>query len=84
MKQCVQCGHQLRPAKVPLTKAPGTRQHGANGSCKSCYDRDRRAAGAAREPEMFGYVFDERQAASALEAWLSDRRRRIATQGAAA
>ena len=50
--------------------------------CKSCYARDRKAAGLAAEPEMFGYVFDERLAASALESWLRERRHRLARPAA--
>lgn len=79
-KQCVRCECKLRPAKVSKAKAPGTRQHAANGLCKSCYYFDRKASGLLVKPVELVPVFDERLAASALACYLVERRRRLARQ----
>ena len=87
-KQCVMCGHPLRPAQVPIAKAPGTRQHRAHGLCKACYYQEREAGnlpepdtrrGRKRGPVVeLTHMFDERAARTALDLWLNDRRRRLA------
>ena len=78
---CVHCGVLMRSRRTPPERAPGAKRHAGSGVCVSCYEaaryRARRDAEALR-------LFEEGQARVALEAWLSDRRRRIAKQGAVA
>ena len=89
---CVMCNHPMRQAQVKLADAPGTRQHRAQGLCKSCYYLERRA-GNIPDPEgrrgrkprdsdvetsQFAYMFDQAAASAALEGWLQARRRRLA------
>lgn len=79
-KQCIKCDHPMRAANVPGKKAPGTRQHSGKGLCKNCYWRARKDAGLIPQgPVELLPVFDERLAASALECYLVERRRRLAT-----
>jgi hypothetical protein len=90
---CRECHYPMRPAQVPIAQKPGTRQHRAHGLCKTCYYAGRRS-GTIPEPVRDGTggvesarpprVFDERMTVSALEAWLRERRNRLAKQGATA
>jgi len=74
MRRCLDCDVLMRSARVPAEAVPLSRVFGGQGLCKTCHGRRMRGFVPAAD---ISEGFDEGQARSALEAWLSDRRRRI-------
>lgn len=75
---CLDCGARLRPSRVTLANAPGTKVLGGGGKCAACWDRAKKcgAVRVVREPAQLA-KFDHRLAAVALEGYLAERRKRL-------
>ena len=66
------CEQPLRKATTKLADAPGTLQVTADGLCKRCYNRRIFKETEYLTPQQL------RQVRSALDGWLTERRKRLA------
>jgi hypothetical protein len=64
------CALPLRRASVPVSQAPGTQQHAADGLCKRCYNK-RRAQAEVLTPQQL------QNARNALNGYLKARQTRL-------
>jgi len=71
---CAKCGVPLRKTSVPARLAPGTKQRYAEDMCKLCWlELNPPESPVEISPAQI------RATAAALEGWLQERRRRLAT-----
>jgi hypothetical protein len=78
--KCVGCAYPMRQKRRTIQQFPGTREHRGNGLCTACTARKRAANKLLAPEERSAHMFDERLAAQALECYMAERRKRLASK----